>query len=168
MTDQPSAARRLDQKVRTFVPVDVYDRLCLYALQEDISIAKLVRLALCEFLGSPLEDAEGVWRLGTYKRRLPSPKRDRIAEPMGQRAHDKKWSALRRVMLERTGHKCQHCTAEETSLRREESWLEVHHIVSVKNEERRLDPSNLVVLCRECHDFVHGRANVNRLYLPPL
>ena len=41
----------------------------------------------------------------------------------------------------------------------------IHHIVSFAVVELRGDPSNLVLLCEACHQFVHSRRNVDGEYL---
>lgn len=36
----------------------------------------------------------------------------------------------------------------------------IHHIVSFKNKELRTNINNLVLLCDECHHWVHSNNNV--------
>ena len=43
----------------------------------------------------------------------------------------------------------------------------IHHIVSFADKDLRAEPSNLVLLCEACHQFVHSRRNVSREYLQP-
>jgi 5-methylcytosine-specific restriction endonuclease McrA len=41
----------------------------------------------------------------------------------------------------------------------------IHHMVSFAVEELRAEPSNLILLCEACHQFVHSRGNTNGDYL---
>jgi len=41
----------------------------------------------------------------------------------------------------------------------------LHHIESFKNKVLRFDENNLVLLCIECHHFVHSRENVNKIFI---
>ena len=43
--------------------------------------------------------------------------------------------------------------------------LHVHHIVSFAEEEYRVDPDNLVLLCVKCHRFVHSKKNIEREFI---
>lgn len=48
---------------------------------------------------------------------------------------------------------CQRCGSKED--------LHVHHIVSFAKKELRADPDNLVLLCADCHHWVHSNENIN-------
>jgi 5-methylcytosine-specific restriction endonuclease McrA len=64
----------------------------------------------------------------------------------------------------RDGARCRRC-----DMRRDDSPdmpFHIHHIVSFADKKLRSDPSNLVLLCEACHQFVHSRRNVNREFLP--
>ena len=55
----------------------------------------------------------------------------------------------RRIVLERDNYTCQHC--EETG-----GKLVVHHIKTFKmNPDLRIEPSNGIVLCNDCHEELH-------------
>jgi hypothetical protein len=41
----------------------------------------------------------------------------------------------------------------------------IHHVIPFGIESCRADPDNLVTLCRECHAFVHSKANVDREFI---
>lgn len=41
----------------------------------------------------------------------------------------------------------------------------IHHIDSFMFKETRADVNNLVLLCKECHRFVHSRKNIEKLFL---
>jgi hypothetical protein len=65
------------------------------------------------------------------------------------------WHERRKVELDRAGHRCQICNVSA-----EESVLDVHH----RTYERvgREGPTDLVVLCRKCHDAFHKSGGLAR------
>ena len=61
------------------------------------------------------------------------------------------WRMLSRQYEVDAGHVCEECGAVGT---------DVHHVVPIDTPEgwaRRLDPSNLKLLCVRCHNRAHGR-----------
>lgn len=60
------------------------------------------------------------------------------------------WLALRKLVKHRANHRCEHCGATDSE------W-NVHHLTY----ERRgfEDLSDLVLLCRKCHEIAHGIAD---------
>ena len=63
----------------------------------------------------------------------------------------KGWLALSRWYAVSVGHRCEECGGVGT---------DVHHVASIDTPEgwaRRLDPSNLRLLCVRCHNRAHGR-----------
>lgn len=75
----------------------------------------------------------------------------------------RQWTRVCRAVRKRDCGKCQRCGAVEE---RGERLHDVHHIASAtKFPELRTDPSNLVLLCRGCHRFVHSRANAERRFI---
>jgi 5-methylcytosine-specific restriction protein A len=60
------------------------------------------------------------------------------------------WKALRRKVFKRDGAKCSKCG--------EIRDLHLHHVQSwAEYPELRLDPDNLIVLCREHHHDAHRK-----------
>lgn len=43
--------------------------------------------------------------------------------------------------------------------------MHIHHIISFINPATRTDPNNLVLLCIDCHHWVHGKENINREFI---
>lgn len=41
----------------------------------------------------------------------------------------------------------------------------IHHIVSFQVRRLRTDANNLVLLCKDCHKFVHSKRNVEKLFI---
>ncbi len=74
---------------------------------------------------------------------LASQKRPRI------RATPRVYAGLRRLILERDGWRCQHCGCSKN--------LDVHHIRrrSALGDDAE---TNLITLCRECHQILHRSA----------
>lgn len=74
------------------------------------------------------------------------------------------WPSVRAAVMERDGWECQ----LQTALARHggaliyfahgcQGELDPHHIVTVARDSKlRLEPDNLVVLCRAAHDWVHS------------
>ena len=77
------------------------------------------------------------------------------------------WKESRRIVMQRADWRCEHCGVDRESLRRDGSRFHIHHIVSSKYAPLRSTPSNLKLLCADCHRFVHSRANVQSLYILP-
>lgn len=55
---------------------------------------------------------------------------------------------VKRRLLQERGHRCQHCG-------RHVKRLHAHHIMHIAHGGTN-DPSNLVLLCRDCHSFEHN------------
>lgn len=70
------------------------------------------------------------------------------------------WKLARKVAYTTAGGRCERCGARGRN-------LHVHHIIPFIVLRTRAMPSNLRVLCRPCHLFVHGPNNGDREFLPP-
>lgn len=80
------------------------------------------------------------------------------------------WLSTCRLVWARDAALCRRCGVRWFRRRNGEGETpakhEVHHIVSVIDSVAlRLDMTNLVLLCRPCHRFVHSLANTERLFL---
>jgi 5-methylcytosine-specific restriction endonuclease McrA len=84
-----------------------------------------------------------------------SPERQRLyAQGQGK--------AFIREILARDGYRCQRCSAPKTTPKS----LHVHHVKPwAGNEQLRFDSKNAVTLCRDCHSWVHSRANADREFM---
>ena len=67
------------------------------------------------------------------------------------------WKKARKVVYKRDKSKCQRCGNK--------SDLHIHHIVTFANKELRAETSNLVLLCADCHHWVHSKENTNNDYI---
>jgi hypothetical protein len=70
------------------------------------------------------------------------------------------WAKASRIVWKRDGGKCRRCEK-----RYGECSIHIHHVESFANREKRSDPSNLILLCYDCHRFVHSKKNVNKEYI---
>ena len=76
----------------------------------------------------------------------------------------KEWRAACSRVWKRDKARCRRC-----SMHRDDSPdmpFHIHHVVSFADKDLRAEPSNLVLLCEACHQFVHSRGNLTREYLP--
>ena len=67
------------------------------------------------------------------------------------------WKSAVSFIYKRDNATCQRCGMK--------GKLHVHHIVSFAEEEYRVDPDNLVLLCVKCHRFVHSKKNIEREFI---
>lgn len=73
-------------------------------------------------------------------------------KPTNEAGYDSKWQRLRRWIL--NGEPlCRPCSERgETTLAED-----VHHIQKIRDRpDLRLDPANLMPICRPCHGRIHG------------
>ena len=74
------------------------------------------------------------------------------------------WKKACAAVWKRDKARCRRC-----DLRRSDALdmpFHIHHVVSFADRELRADPSNLVLLCEACHQFVHSNKNLTREHLP--
>lgn len=75
------------------------------------------------------------------------------------------WKAACVAVWKRADACCERCRLDFRTLDRRTARFHVHHIVSFAVRELRAVPSNLALLCRPCHLWVHSSANVERAFL---
>jgi 5-methylcytosine-specific restriction endonuclease McrA len=73
----------------------------------------------------------------------------------------KQWNRACAEVWKRDKATCQRC--RRTS--RSDSTLHVHHLASFAIRRLRAEPSNLVLLCRKCHHFVHSSRNARKEFI---
>jgi hypothetical protein len=71
------------------------------------------------------------------------------------------WAKAVKVVRQRDKGTCQRCQVKASS----GVLMHIHHIVSFSVRELRTEPTNLVLLCINCHHFVHSPANINREFM---
>ena len=68
------------------------------------------------------------------------------------------WSDAVKFVWKRDNATCQRCGKQKLS----DECFHIHHIITFAVKELRAAPSNLVLLCKECHNFVHSTKNINK------
>ena len=76
----------------------------------------------------------------------------------------KEWKEVCAKVWKRDKATCQRC--ELPKKESQDMPFHIHHIVSFADESLRAEPSNLILLCETCHQFIHSKRNVNREHLP--
>jgi len=72
------------------------------------------------------------------------------------------WRNVAHEVWKRDEATCQRCGKEKES---EDEKFDIHHIISFAVEETRAELDNLVLLCDDCHDWVHSNENTNNEYI---
>lgn len=72
------------------------------------------------------------------------------------------WREACRAVWHRADARCERCCEDS---RDRNQPFHVHHIVSFANRALRATVSNLALLCRPCHHFVHSAKNTNRDFI---
>lgn len=77
------------------------------------------------------------------------------------------WAVAVTAVWQRDNATCQRCGKHKSDYR--DLPFAVHHIVTFANsKELRTEPSNLVLLCRPCHLWVHSKANAEKMFIKEL
>lgn len=72
------------------------------------------------------------------------------------------WRAAVKAVFARDRKCCRRCGISQRDVTLAGHKMHVHHIVGFRVKALRTAPSNLVLLCRPCHLFVHSKRNVAR------
>lgn len=85
------------------------------------------------------------------------------SSPERQRLYSSaKWKATIRAVYDRDAYICQRCGSGHVGRKK----LHAHHIKPwAGNPSTRFDLDNLITLCRECHEWVHSKANIDNAYI---
>lgn len=76
----------------------------------------------------------------------------------------KEWVKVVKIVWERDNATCQNCGKHHNTTKNRGSF-HIHHIISFQNRETRTDPTNLVLLCKKCHLWVHSKKNTNNKFI---
>lgn len=77
------------------------------------------------------------------------------------------WKACARAVWARDNGCCRNCGKDWRLVNRKtEPTFHIHHVWTFQIPELRANPATMVLLCRECHLWVHSKANVTRAWLP--
>ena len=74
------------------------------------------------------------------------------------------WADAVKAVWARDNAVCQRC-GKKHNTESARGTFAIHHIVSFRVKELRAEPSNLVLLCRSCHLWVHSRQNTDRVFI---
>lgn len=77
------------------------------------------------------------------------------------------WKEAVKAVWKRDNAICQRCGLNHREVDRRKNKFHIHHIVSFEVVELRCEVSNLVLLCRPCHYFVHSKENVQGEFIKP-
>ena len=69
------------------------------------------------------------------------------------------WKSAVRAVWKRDNATCCQCGKKHNEERSGGAY-HIHHIVSFQNESLRADINNLVLLCKQCHIWVHSKKNI--------
>jgi hypothetical protein len=75
------------------------------------------------------------------------------------------WKLACAAVWRRADAKCERCGLDHRTIDRRTVPFHIHHIVTFQVRELRATVSNLVLLCRPCHVFVHSRRNLTGEYI---
>jgi 5-methylcytosine-specific restriction endonuclease McrA len=81
--------------------------------------------------------------------------------PYSEYLETPEWRRVREGALRRAGYRCQLCSADD-----ERDELDVHH--NTYRNRGAEEARDLVVLCRPCHDYHHGRMDAAKRRWDPL
>lgn len=75
------------------------------------------------------------------------------------------WKAAVKAVWKRDNATCQRCGLPHSKAKEQAIGFDVHHIVSFSVEALRCEPSNLILVCKSCHRWIHSRANTSKEFL---
>lgn len=106
----------------------------------------------------------GVHWLHHYADRKPASWKGGISPERQAVYSSREWIDAVKSVWKRDNATCQRCGKHHNTAETRGTF-HIHHIVSFAVKELRTDVSNLVLLCRDCHFFVHSTANIGRDFI---
>ena len=83
--------------------------------------------------------------------------------PVRQKLYaSEEWKKIVSYIWKRDNASCRRCNKIKLS---NTDKYDIHHIISFQEEMYRCDTKNLVLLCKKCHRWVHGKENVKDFLL---
>jgi len=73
------------------------------------------------------------------------------------------WTDAVKAVWARDNATCQRCGKHHNTTK-SRGTFHIHHIISFMHKEYRSDVDNLVLLCKDCHRWVHSKANVKKRF----
>ena len=74
------------------------------------------------------------------------------------------WVELVKQVWARDNAICQNCGKHHNETKNRGTF-HIHHIISFQIREKRGELSNLVLLCKKCHRWVHSKENANKKFI---
>lgn len=74
------------------------------------------------------------------------------------------WAEAVKKVWKRDQATCQNCGKHHDTMR-SRGTFHIHHIVSFRVKRLRAELDNLILLCRECHLWVHSKQNTERRFI---
>lgn len=71
------------------------------------------------------------------------------------------WKNIVQVIWKRDKATCQKCSDKKI----EQKAFHIHHVVPFEVVDFRTDETNLMLVCKNCHDWVHSKKNKNGEYI---
>lgn len=76
----------------------------------------------------------------------------------------REWSEAVKKVWQRDKAICQKCGKHHNEEKNRGNF-HIHHLVSFQVRELRCEVSNLILLCKDCHRWVHSKKNINKKFL---
>lgn len=76
----------------------------------------------------------------------------------------REWVDAVKIVWARDNATCQ-CCGKHHNTEVNRGNFHIHHIVTFQVKELQTDPENLVLLCKDCHKFVHSKKNVTKQFI---
>jgi len=71
------------------------------------------------------------------------------------------WADAVKTVWKRDNATCQRCGKHRENI----AIMHIHHIVSFADSvELRTEPDNLILLCKKCHNWIHSKKNIDKIY----
>lgn len=75
-----------------------------------------------------------------------------------------KWCEAVKEVWKRDNATCQNC-GKHHNTEKNRGNFHIHHIISFQIKEYQTDSNNLILLCKECHKWVHSKNNINQKFI---
>lgn len=76
----------------------------------------------------------------------------------------REWSEAVKKVWQRDKAICQKCGKHHNEEKNRGNF-HIHHLVSFQVRELRCEVSNLILLCKDCHRWVHSKKNINKQFI---
>lgn len=74
------------------------------------------------------------------------------------------WKDAVKNVWKRDNAICQRC-GKRHNTKKDRGTFHIHHIISFMDKEKRCNLENLILLCRDCHLWVHSKKNIDKEFI---